>query len=619
MGDKQRGKRKKTRKSPNTPSGKKAKLENKKIDNAKCELNAPSTSTTDVDVGDNGSLASENIVNVDACNTSSSKITVNTEDLNLNTEDLEGYMLMDMKLFKHFVQDKLVCPKCFERLAVSKNTKFVNGSAHQLTFACTVCKWNDKMMTSGHITSNGKSQKPFDVNRRLVLAMKSIGKGLTGLEKFCGVMNMSKPITRMSYNNHNGVIATQAKVIGERSMKAEADKVRQTHETEQDAEGILNVDVSNDGSWQRRGFSSLNGVTTTMLKETGKCVDISILTKVCRRCQAWDNKKDIDARAYQRFLTNHNCKANFDGSAGAMEPQGIVSIYQRSITERKLRYINYIGDGDSKSYDAVCRAKPYGETKINKKECIGHVQKRLGGRLRKLKKSSGKKTLSDGKRITGKGRLSIRNIDLLQNYFGMAIRENNSSVSEMKEAIWASVEHCAGKHTRCPKGADSWCGSQRDTAKGTNSYRPKILLPESVLEAMKPTYEALTTDSLLEKCLHGSTQNANESLHHIIWNLCPKDVFVGRDTLESGVYMAVAEFNTGNTAWLELLKLCLGDAGVFSTIAMTLRNQRRVTTAEYKASAKEKAARKSRRRSRKGLQDSQDWAEIEQFGYGETD
>ena len=68
-----------------------------------------------------------------------------------------------------------------------------------------------------------------------------------------------------------------------------------------------------------------------------------------------------------------------------MESAGAIEIFQRSINNHKLRYNNYIGDGDSSSFNKVVQSKPYGETFIiNKLECVGHIQKRLGCRLRTL-------------------------------------------------------------------------------------------------------------------------------------------------------------------------------------------------------------------------------------------
>ncbi len=66
--------------------------------------------------------------------------------------------------------------------------------------------------------------------------------------------------------------------------------------------------------------------------------------------------------------------------------------------------------------------KPYGkDVQIAKKECVGHVQKRLGTRLRKLKDSLKKQKLADGKPIGGRNRLTDKTVDTLQNYYGLAI------------------------------------------------------------------------------------------------------------------------------------------------------------------------------------------------------
>ena len=70
-----------------------------------------------------------------------------------------------------------------------------------------------------------------------------------------------------------------------------------------------------------------------------------------------------------------------------MEPAGILKCFTRSVEPLNLRFINFIGDGDSKAYYEVVKANPHGDRyPVNKGECLGHIQKRIGSRLRKLKK-----------------------------------------------------------------------------------------------------------------------------------------------------------------------------------------------------------------------------------------
>lgn len=73
-----------------------------------------------------------------------------------------------------------------------------------------------------------------------------------------------------------------------------------------------------------------------------------------------------------------------------MEAEGACRLYGRSLEKHKMRYIPFVGDGDSKSYSSVCKSEPYGPSAfIPKEDCIGHVTKRMGTALRKVKANYG--------------------------------------------------------------------------------------------------------------------------------------------------------------------------------------------------------------------------------------
>ena len=67
-----------------------------------------------------------------------------------------------------------------------------------------------------------------------------------------------------------------------------------------------------------------------------------------------------------------------------MESSGVMQLYKRSIEKHKIRYIPFIGDGDS-SYSKICVEMSYGPSVfIPKFDCIAHVTKRMGSNLRSL-------------------------------------------------------------------------------------------------------------------------------------------------------------------------------------------------------------------------------------------
>ena len=68
-----------------------------------------------------------------------------------------------------------------------------------------------------------------------------------------------------------------------------------------------------------------------------------------------------------------------------MEIEGVKRLFRRSEEDHGLRYTTYVGDGDSRSFTIITKLQPYGpEVEIKKEECVGHIQKRMGTRLRSL-------------------------------------------------------------------------------------------------------------------------------------------------------------------------------------------------------------------------------------------
>ena len=87
----------------------------------------------------------------------------------------------------------------------------------------------------------------------------------------------------------------------------------------------------------------------------------------------------------------------------------------------------------------------------------------MGTRLRNLRTKLKGRKLSDSKQLIGKGRLIEKIINSLQNYYGMAIRQNTKTVPEMRKAIGAVLYHCSESASEeihylyCPKDKDTWC------------------------------------------------------------------------------------------------------------------------------------------------------------------
>jgi len=62
-------------------------------------------------------------------------------------------------------------------------------------------------------------------------------------------------------------------------LKDAHDKVRRHHKKE---DGTLDLAVSFDGSWQKRGFTSRHGMAAVIEVETGLVIDYHVLATFCR-------------------------------------------------------------------------------------------------------------------------------------------------------------------------------------------------------------------------------------------------------------------------------------------------------------------------------------------------
>lgn len=377
---------------------------------------------------------------------------------------------------------------------------------------------------------------PYDsdtksLNIRSILGMRSIGRGLTGLQSFFAWMDMIPPVSWKPYSMYvRNLAAASMEACLDNMLTASANLYLKLGAGQDE---VIDVAVTCDGTWSKRGFDAiiLYGIMAVIAWETGQVLDFEIMNKYCRICQykASQMKKDgvsSSSKEFEEWWEEHStsCDQNHYGSSPAMEAAAALVIWGRSEEKLRLRYTEVISDGDSKTLAMLNSAMPYGEgVKIKKHECILHVQKIVRTRLMKLKETSvplppvakgkgkgkmkaieeeeeeemevveeeieeveesmeenseeqGKKKGGRKKagclRWGGKGaRLNITNMNILQAYYGKAIRKHPNDLAGMKKACKAVFYHSAStdskpQHQFFPVGPESWCKYHRAEAQG---------------------------------------------------------------------------------------------------------------------------------------------------------
>ena len=535
-------------------------------------------------------------------------------------------MIIDFTIFENIIHSVARCKICKSNrpLVVENIDAARKGFALKLKLSCSVCTWSESFYTSKPAKDPNEypnGSRPFSVNYQMVTAFREIGKGYEPLKNFSRLSNMHC-VASKTFHDINSRLMTAYKSVASESMQKAGKEVLSDAEKTEEGKGLCRVLL--DGSWQRRGHASLNGLVTAISK--GKCIDVDVMSKFCRGCAMWQSKKGTIE--YDQWKADHVCVINHTKSSGAMEGAGAVKMFQRSIEKHDLIYNEYLGDGDTSSFKEVVEAEPYKNQKVkpNKQECVGHVQKRLGTRLRKVVKDYRReeKVMKKGKMITkiiklsGKGKLTDTMINSMQNYYGMAIRGNIGNLYAMKKAIGAVLFHCTEfespqmRHKFCPSGPDTWCKWQLDKLNGTNNYKPRLGIPKWIHDVIYPIFVELRDDSLLTKCLHGQTQNPNEALNQIIWSKVPKAIFVGKHVLEMGINSAIIEYNDGAFGIHKVLNHVGVETGLCTHRGSVARNKRRLIQSARKCSAKGIQRRKTLRTIKKGFLDQEKELEKEE-------
>ena len=161
-----------------------------------------------------------------------------------------------------------------------------------------------------------------------MLANKCIGGSYPSLETICALLDLPPPVSQHAYQQHMRVIEMGAHAETQDSMCRARDEVRKLYDASQNQ--VIDIIISCDGTWQKRGFSSLFGVVSIIAYETGKVNDYTVLSKHCSGCKKWECK-DQTTTEYHTWKEQHDCSINFSGSAGSMEPYSTFALFQLSL------------------------------------------------------------------------------------------------------------------------------------------------------------------------------------------------------------------------------------------------------------------------------------------------
>ena len=108
--------------------------------------------------------------------------------------------------------------------------------------------------------------------------MRRIGNGYAGMKRFLFLMNHPSPMTEKNYRKLSSVYRNSVKEVAETVMQEAALEIyNKKHDADYD-DNIVDTGISADGTWHKRGFTSLNGAVAAISIETGRILDVEAMT-----------------------------------------------------------------------------------------------------------------------------------------------------------------------------------------------------------------------------------------------------------------------------------------------------------------------------------------------------
>ena len=149
---------------------------------------------------------------------SSRKVTVHEVDESTDVENFN--IIINFSILKNMMNEIASCPECDSGIIISDDNSKRRGFSHKLIFKCS--------STSHEVDKSIKKQgrKFFDINLKMVIAFREIGKGHRPMTDFARIANMlSMSVNAFDYANT--VVQEAYKASAEQSTREAATKVKE--------------------------------------------------------------------------------------------------------------------------------------------------------------------------------------------------------------------------------------------------------------------------------------------------------------------------------------------------------------------------------------------------------
>ena len=213
-----------------------------------------------------------------------------------DTDEEKFFFIINFQISTELIQLVGHCKGCSStNIFIKCTAEERQGFSQKFYLECKDCTWCHGFYSSPeHVfpDKDAKGKNPFQVNVRFVIAFREIGKENEAMRTFTKMMNMPPPLSHQTYNNINLSLHNIYEKAAKEIMLPAVNGLKEKENVSIDEN--LDIDIGIDGSRQKRGHSSLNGVVTGVPRENKKINDYKVFSKFCKSRALWENKKGTE-------------------------------------------------------------------------------------------------------------------------------------------------------------------------------------------------------------------------------------------------------------------------------------------------------------------------------------
>lgn len=519
-------------------------------------------------------------------------------------------IILEREPLQKQMESYVFCPKCKSNVTVSFPTTCI-ATGSKITCNNDMCSWiNYQGPRTADVplpqTHQGSAlivrNVDFEANVLFVLSFLTSGDGGVEAGRLCGMMGFPNSTTMgpRSFGiieEYIGPVIRQfADDIVRDNLVAE---VREYYGSQKDNDDVLLFDlwqqdklpigrtdlwphlpVTYDMGWQGRASgmqcNSLSGDACFFGGKTRKAIGYIVVSKGCSFCNGW--KKQTNHAGID--VPEHDCRRNWYGSSGAMEPHGCLQMSVRLYNNNKVITSTIVTDDDSSiksklkwsNKDHMANnglTDPPTTINSNGNEVVrpdhgelpGHMPEPVFKADPNHRKKTWKKSLYQLLYSAKKVNMTITHMDVLRlgtNFAYMIRTLHGKTEEEMISSSKAVIEHHFDCHTWC----GGWCSRKKQTQQQKDEKKRHYRTKEkdgALYNELQKRIERFITIEALREVAHEYDTLCNESFNNVAAWLAPKNKVYGASaSLTNRVAVAVGVTSLGTLAYYQELFNRLG-------------------------------------------------------------